>query len=64
MTWLSIVLWLITNLPDLIALIRKLFGNKAVTVAQRESLRVELSRVIRSDATRAEKRRRIRELLD
>lgn len=63
MSWFAIIGWLLMNLPEIVALLRKLFGNKTITTAQRESLRVELSRVIQSDATRGEKRRRIRELL-
>lgn len=63
MSWLAIIGWLLLNLPEIVALLRKLFGNKTITTAQRESLRIELSRVIQSDAPRGEKRRRIRELL-
>lgn len=45
MTWLSIILWLVANLPDLIALIRRLFGKDT---AHKESLRLELTDIIRS----------------
>lgn len=49
MTWFSILLWVLTNLPDLIALIRSfLKAKKQMSHETRESLRIELSRAIRS----------------
>lgn len=65
MTWLSIILWLLTNLPTLIEFINKLFGRtKVMQVAEAESLRLELSSIIQSKRfTRKEKRLLCKQIL-
>lgn len=57
MTIAAIIAWLLMNLPELIALIRKLFDTERRTFQQREALRLELSAVIqRKGLTRRERR--------
>lgn len=65
MEWIAIIAWLLMNLPDLIALIMRLFGRtKLMTMQKSQSLRAEFTEVIRSKTlTRKEKRLKARAIL-
>lgn len=71
MSLASIILWLLVNLPDLIALIRRLFGGTAARVEsvlaatmRKERVREELSGIIRHPGlTRRQKRLQARAVL-
>lgn len=59
MTWLSIILWILMNLPEIIAFFRRIFGR--ANPARKESMRIRLSEIIQSNKlTRAEKRLLVR----
>lgn len=64
MTWISIVLWLLTNLPDLISLILGLFNRtRTMSVAARNALRLEIEVAIKSPLPLRERRRLIRQII-
>lgn len=65
MTWLSIIAWLVLNLPGLISAIMDLFNrSKVMTVAQSNNLRLEFTEIIQSKSlTRKEKRLKARAIL-
>lgn len=51
MTWLSIILWIITNIPSLINIIKeiiKLIHGGQMSLAKQHSLRIAISEAIHS----------------
>lgn len=65
MSWVSIILWLITNWPELMKLLGILFGRKTMTPVAKENLRMELSIVISDPRlSRKEKKAKVREILE
>lgn len=59
MSWIAIIGWILMNLPDIIALIRRILGR--VTQVRKEALRERLSAIIQAkNLSRAEKRALVR----
>lgn len=65
MSWLSIILWLVANLPDLIALIWKFWRAKdAIAPTASVVVKAQLSEIIQRNIPRKEKRALIRSILE
>lgn len=64
MSWIAIIGWLLMNLPELIALIRRILDRPTLSPVAKEQLRASLSAVISDrELSRKEKRAKVREIL-